>query len=72
MSLSTSLQKFGNVFRRNHSLTVVALIRAARVSKRFRDTLANFRNGVLSDIGRFRLRAGFFVGRVSMESSQID
>jgi hypothetical protein len=57
--LSTSLQKFANVFRRNHSLTVVALIRAARVSKRFRDTSANFRNGVLrhlqEDCRRYRV-----------------
>jgi hypothetical protein len=34
--------------RRLHSLTVVALIGAARVSERFYDTPSYFRTGVLS------------------------
>jgi hypothetical protein len=36
------LHKYGAVFRGNRSVTVAALIGAARVSKRFPDTLANF------------------------------
>jgi hypothetical protein len=41
-SVSTRFQKYRIVFRGNRSLTVAAPIRAARVSKRFLDTLANF------------------------------
>jgi hypothetical protein len=40
--LSTPFHKYGVVFRGNRSVTVAALIGAARVSKRFPDTLANF------------------------------
>ena len=38
--LSTPFHKYSRVFRRNRSLTVAALIGAARVSKRFTDTAA--------------------------------
>jgi hypothetical protein len=40
--LSTLFLKYGLVSREERSLTVAALIGAARVSKRFLDTLANF------------------------------
>jgi hypothetical protein len=40
--LSAPFPKYGRVFQGNRSLTVAAPIRAARVSKRSPDTLANF------------------------------
>ena len=40
--LSTPFRKYVLVLRSNRSLTVAAPIRAARVSKRFPDTLVNF------------------------------
>jgi hypothetical protein len=45
---SARFHEYRRVFRGNRSLTVAAPIRAPRVSKRCFDTLANFRNGVLS------------------------
>jgi len=42
VKLSTWFQKYGRVFQGFRSLTVAAPIRAARVSKRCFDTLANF------------------------------
>jgi len=47
---STRFRKYASDFREGHSLTVVAPIRAARVSKRCRDTSANFRNEILSSL----------------------
>jgi hypothetical protein len=50
LKLSTYVRNYGDVFREDHSLTVVALIGAARVSKRSCDTSPNFRKRVLSEL----------------------
>jgi hypothetical protein len=47
--LSAPFRKYGDVFQTFRSLAVTAPMGAARVSKSYFDTWANFRNGVLSE-----------------------